>query len=62
MCRKRCSQFISDLQEPTKDLMVFYGAGDHGGGPAKENIQSILDMQKTAGRADSPFQHAVPLL
>ncbi len=29
--------------------MVFYGAGDHGGGPAKENIQSILDMQKQTG-------------
>ena len=41
--------FITDLQEPTKDLMVFYGAGDHGGGPAKENIQAILDMQKTPG-------------
>jgi alpha-mannosidase len=41
--------FILNLQEPTKSLMVFYGAGDHGGGPAKENIQSILDMQKQAG-------------
>jgi alpha-mannosidase len=41
--------FVTDLREPTKDLMVFYGAGDHGGGPAKETIQSILDMQKTAG-------------
>jgi len=37
------------LQEPTKSLMLFYGAGDHGGGPAKENIRSILDMQKQAG-------------
>jgi len=42
-------RFITDLREPTKDLMVFYGAGDHGGGPVKENIQSILDMQKTPG-------------
>jgi alpha-mannosidase len=41
--------FILNLQEPTKSLMVFYGAGDHGGGPAKENIQSILDMQKQTG-------------
>jgi alpha-mannosidase len=41
--------FILNLQEPTKDLMAFYGAGDHGGGPAKENIQSILDMQKQTG-------------
>ena len=42
-------QFITKLPEPTKDLMVFYGAGDHGGGPAKEHIQSILDMQKQPG-------------
>jgi alpha-mannosidase len=42
-------RFVTDLREPTKDLMFFYGAGDHGGGPVKENIQSILDMQKTTG-------------
>ena len=42
-------RFVTDLKEPTKDLMVFYGAGDHGGGPAKQSIQSILDVQKTPG-------------
>jgi len=42
-------RFVTELREPTGDLMVFYGAGDHGGGPAKENIQAILDMQKTPG-------------
>jgi alpha-mannosidase len=45
----RLRDFILRLKEPTKSLMVFYGAGDHGGGPAKENIQSILDMQKQSG-------------
>jgi len=45
----RLRDFILSLQEPTKSLMVFYGAGDHGGGPAKENIQSLLDMQKQTG-------------
>jgi alpha-mannosidase len=45
--RDRLRDFMADLQEPTQDLMFFYGAGDHGGGPAKENIQSIVDMQKT---------------
>ena len=45
----RLGDFISKLHEPTKTLMVFYGAGDHGGGPAKETIQSILDMQKQGG-------------
>ena len=45
----RLRDFILNLQEPTRRVMVFYGAGDHGGGPAKENIQSIRDMQKEAG-------------
>lgn len=42
-------QFITNLPEPTTNLMMFYGAGDHGGGPTKVLIQSILDMQKQAG-------------
>jgi alpha-mannosidase len=42
-------QFITKLPEPTKDLMIFYGAGDHGGGPTKVLIQSIVDMQKQPG-------------
>ncbi len=41
--------FVTKLQEPTKDMMVFYGAGDHGGGPAKETIHAILDAQKQPG-------------
>ena len=41
--------FVTKLQEPTKDMMLFYGAGDHGGGPAKETIQSILEVQKQPG-------------
>ena len=45
----RMHDFISKLDEPIKDLMVFYGAGDHGGGPAKLNIQSIQDVQKQPG-------------
>jgi alpha-mannosidase len=40
---------ITKLQEPTRDMMLFYGAGDHGGGPAKVTIQAILDAQKQSG-------------
>jgi alpha-mannosidase len=42
-------QFITKLPEPTKDLMMFYGAGDHGGGPTKVLIKSIVEMQKQPG-------------
>jgi alpha-mannosidase len=45
----RMLDFVTKLQEPTKDMMLFYGAGDHGGGPAKDTINSILDAQKQAG-------------
>ncbi len=41
--------FVTKLQEPTEDLMIFYGAGDHGGGPAKETINLILGAQKEPG-------------
>jgi alpha-mannosidase len=36
-------------KEPTKDLMLLYGTGDHGGGPAKDAINAILDARKQAG-------------
>jgi alpha-mannosidase len=45
----RMLDFVTKLQEPTKNLMLFYGAGDHGGGPAKETINLILDAQKQPG-------------
>src|SRR5271157_2659136 len=40
---------FAKLQEPTQDMMLFYGVGDHGGGPAKETIRAILDAQKQPG-------------
>ncbi len=30
-----------ELREPVNELMCFYGVGNHGGGPTKENIESI---------------------
>ena len=45
----RVHRIVSDLPEPTKDLMAFYGAGDHGGGPTKINIQSIRAARNEPG-------------
>jgi alpha-mannosidase len=45
----RVHRIVADLPEPTKNLMAFYGAGDHGGGPTKINIQSILAARKEPG-------------
>jgi len=41
--------FVTKLQEPTKSLMFFYGAGDHGGGPARDTIHSIMDVEQQPG-------------
>jgi alpha-mannosidase len=45
----RLHDFVTKLQEPTRDMMLFYGAGDHGGGPAKATLHAILDAQKQPG-------------
>src|SRR5208282_4976026 len=45
----RMHDYVTKFHEPTNDMMVFYGAGDHGGGPAKDTINSILAAQKEPG-------------
>ncbi len=35
---------LGEFKEPLNDLMLFYGVGNHGGGPTKENIESILRL------------------
>jgi len=40
---------VMELREPVKDMMVFYGAGDHGGGATDENIRSIQKIMAEAG-------------
>ncbi|WP_274650804.1 alpha-mannosidase [Paenibacillus humicola] len=45
---RRC---VSEMKEPFNDLMVFFGVGNHGGGPTKENIESLKRMN---ARPDFP--------
>jgi alpha-mannosidase len=45
----RLREIAATLREPVKTLMAFYGVGDHGGGATKENIQSILEIQRRPG-------------
>ncbi len=52
---RRVHRIVSELPEPTKDLMAFYGAGDHGGGPTKINIQSIFAARKEPGAPTMVF-------
>lgn len=46
--RRRITQIL-DLKEPTRSMMAFYGAGDHGGGATKENIRSINQIKGESG-------------
>ncbi|MFD1676637.1 alpha-mannosidase [Alicyclobacillus fodiniaquatilis] len=39
---RRCAE---QLRGPVNQLMCFYGVGNHGGGPTKENLASIARMQ-----------------
>lgn len=52
---KRVHRIVSDLPESTKDLMAFYGAGDHGGGPTRANIQSIREARNEPGAPQMIF-------
>jgi alpha-mannosidase len=38
-----------ELHEPVKDLLMFYGAGDHGGGATDANIASMHKIMTTPG-------------
>ncbi|MDQ3459520.1 MAG: alpha-mannosidase [Deinococcota bacterium] len=40
---RRCA---GELREPVNELMCFYGVGNHGGGPTRENITSIKELSK----------------
>jgi len=45
--RNRMLQTIERFRDqPSKSFVQYYGAGDHGGGATKENIRSILEIQK----------------
>src|ERR1700760_4069946 len=51
-------------QMPTDDLMVFYGVGNHGGGPTRANLDSIRSLNEAGGlprlppRSPRAFFHA----
>ncbi|SFI76147.1 alpha-mannosidase [Paenibacillus sp. UNC496MF] len=45
---RRC---MGEMKAPLDDLMVFYGVGNHGGGPTKANIESLRAMN---ARPDFP--------
>ncbi|HEX6293472.1 MAG TPA: glycoside hydrolase family 38 C-terminal domain-containing protein [Herpetosiphonaceae bacterium] len=49
---RRC---IAELKDPLRDIMCFYGVGNHGGGPTTENLQSIRRLNESLGFARLVF-------
>lgn len=45
----------AELNEGTDELMLFYGVGNHGGGPTKANIAAIRDINAADSAVDSVF-------
>ncbi len=43
---KHIRRNAGELKAPFNDLMSFYGVGNHGGGPTKENIESIKRLNE----------------
>jgi alpha-mannosidase len=43
---KHVARNAGELKSPFDDLMCFYGVGNHGGGPTKENIESIKRLNE----------------
>lgn len=41
----RCA---GEIKEPGGCIMCFYGVGNHGGGPTKQNIESIRELDQEA--------------
>jgi alpha-mannosidase len=53
--RQRVLHIVNEQREPVRDLMAFYGAGDHGGGATNENIRSIEELQHEPGAPQISF-------
>lgn len=49
---KRCA---AEMKEPFNEIMCFYGVGNHGGGPTKENIESIQELNERFNYMDLKF-------
>jgi alpha-mannosidase len=45
---------LAQLPEDEPELMVFYGVGNHGGGPTRENLDSIERLAEQGLRCSSP--------
>ena len=43
---RHIQNIAAELKDPMNEMLCFYGVGNHGGGPTKENLDSILTLRK----------------
>jgi alpha-mannosidase len=43
---RHVANVAAELKDPLTELLCFYGVGNHGGGPTKENLDSIQQMRQ----------------
>src|SRR5680860_42565 len=49
---RRCA---GELRDPVDEIMCFYGVGNHGGGPTRQNIESIRRLNEDPDLPDLTF-------
>ena len=53
---------LAELPDGWTEMMAFYGVGNHGGGPTRENLDSIRRLDGAGAMPRLAPQHAAPLL
>lgn len=43
--KRHISNIAAELKDPLNEMLCFYGVGNHGGGPTKENLDSIHTLR-----------------
>lgn len=43
---RHIANIAAELKDPINEMLCFYGVGNHGGGPTKENLESIRSLRE----------------
>ena len=57
-----CEQLYGELEHSPDGLMLFYGVGNHGGGPTKKNIQNLRRIDAENAAVDHVFSTTAAFL
>lgn len=54
---ERLEKVVGECDEEAKEVLFFYGVGNHGGGPTKRNIELIHEYQKKCEKYELKFSN-----